>query len=76
MTKRQRKEKAVDLAGSIITLTLGGDVEMTIIIRDSHDDDANITLRSNIESPANLAKLLYRLADHFAAQNTDSSSFP
>lgn len=73
MTKRQRKEKAVELAGSIITLTLGGDVEMTIIIRDSHDDDANITIRSNIEITANLAKLLYRLADHFAAQNTGSN---
>jgi hypothetical protein len=75
MTKRQRKEKAVELAGSIITLTLGSDVEMTIIIRDSHDDDANITIRSNIEIAANLAKLLYRLADHFAAQNT-RSNFP
>jgi hypothetical protein len=70
MTKHQHKEKAVELAGSIITLTLGGDVEMTIIIRDSHDDDANVMVRSSIETAANLAKLLYRLADHFAAQNT------
>jgi hypothetical protein len=70
MTKHQRKEKAVELAGSIITLTLGADVEMTIIIRDSDDDNANITVRSNIETTANIAKLLYRLADHFAAQNT------
>jgi hypothetical protein len=69
MTKHQRKEKAVELAGSIITLTLGADAVMTIIICDTHDDDANAMVRSNIKSAANLAKLLYRLADHFAAQD-------
>ena len=69
MTKR-KTEKAIELAGSIITLTLGEDVEMTIIVRDSHDDDGNITLRSTVETADNIAKLLYRLADHFAAQTT------
>jgi hypothetical protein len=67
MAKR-RTETALDIAGSIITFALGGDVEMTIIVRDSHDDNANITVRSSIETNAELAKLLYRLADHFAAQ--------
>jgi hypothetical protein len=70
MTKRQRKEKAVELAGSIIALTLGEDAEMTIIVSDPGEDDGDITLRSSIDTGKNLAKLLYRVADHFAAQNT------
>jgi hypothetical protein len=70
MTIRQRKEKAVELAGSIIALALGEDVEMTIIVRDLGEDDGNITLRSSIDTAADLAKLLYRVADHFAVQNT------
>jgi len=70
MTGRQRKEKAVELAGSIIALTLGEDVEMTIILREPRGDDGNITLRSSIDSAADLAKLLYRVTDHFAVQNT------
>ena len=70
MTGRQRKEKAVELAGSIIALTLGEDVEMTIIVREPRGDDGNITLRSSIDTPENLATLLYRVADHFATQNT------
>jgi hypothetical protein len=68
MTKRQRKEKAFELAGTIIALTLGEDAEMTIIVREPGEDDENITLRSSIETPENLAKLLYRVADHYAAQ--------
>jgi len=43
---------------------------MTIIIREPGEDDGNITLRSSIETPENLAKLLYRVADHYAAQNS------
>jgi hypothetical protein len=70
MTKRQRKEKAVELAGSIIALALGEDVEMTIIVSELDEDDGNITLRSSIDTAADLAKLLYRVADHFAVQNT------
>ena len=70
MTKRQRQEKAFELAGTIIALALGENVEMTIIIREPGEDDGNITLRSSIETPENLAKLLYRVADHYAAQNT------
>jgi hypothetical protein len=69
MTGRQRKEKAVELAGTIIALTLGNDVEMTIIVREPGGDDGNITLRSSIDTAENLAKLLYRVADHFATQN-------
>lgn len=68
MTKRQRTDKAIELAGSIIALTLGGDVETTIIVSECHADDANITLRSTIQIAANLGKLLNRLADHFAVQ--------
>lgn len=64
MTKHQRTEKAIELAGSIITLTLGGDVEITIIVTDSQEDDATITVRSNIDIAANFAKLLYGLAGH------------
>ena len=70
MTGRQRKEKAVELAGSIIALTLGEDVEMTIIVREPGGDDGSITLRSSIDTAENLATLLYRVADHFATQNT------
>jgi len=70
MTKRQRQEKAFELAGTIIALALGENVEMTIIIREPGEDDGNITLRSSIETPENLAKLLYRVADHYAAQNS------
>jgi hypothetical protein len=72
MTKRQRKERAVELAGSIIALALGNDVEMTIIVRDScsGEDNGDITIRSSIDTASNLAKLLYRVADHFAAQAT------
>lgn len=66
MTKRQRKEKALELAGSIIALTLGIDVEMTIIVR----DDGDLTIRSTLDTAADVAKLLYRAADHFAAQAT------
>ena len=47
---------------------------MTIIVRERGEDDGNITLRSSIETPENLAKLLYRLADHYAAQNSLSST--
>jgi len=74
MTKRQRQEKAFELAGTIIALALGENVEMTIIVRERGEDDGNITLRSSIETPKNLAKLLYRLADHYAAQNSLSST--
>ena len=70
MTKRQRQEKAFELAGTIIALALGENVEMTIIVRERGEDDGNITLRSSIETPENLAKLLYRVADHYAAQNS------
>ena len=70
MTKRQRQEKAFELAGTIIALALGENVEMTIIVRERGEDDGNITLRSSIETPENLAKLLYRVTDHFAVQNT------
>ena len=70
MTKRQRQEKVFELAGTIIALALGENVEMTIIIREPGEDDGNITLRSSIETPENLAKLLYRVADHYAAQNS------
>jgi len=70
MTKRQRQEKAFELAGTIIALALGENVEMTIIVREPGEDDGNITLRSSIETPENLAKLLYRVADHYAAQNS------
>ena len=70
MTKRQRKEKAVELAGSIIALALGEDVEMTIIVSELDEDDGNITLRSSIDTAPDLAKLLYRVADHLAVQNT------
>jgi hypothetical protein len=75
MTKHQRKEKAVELAGSIITLALGEGVEKTIIVRDSHEDDGNITVRSSIGTAASLAKLLYKVADHFAAQSTSAKEF-
>lgn len=72
MTKHQRKEKAVELAGSIITLARG---EKTIIVRDSHEDDGNITVRSSIGTAASLAKLLYKVADHFATQSTPAKEF-
>jgi hypothetical protein len=72
MTKRQRKEKAVELAGSIIALTLGLDVEMTIIVRDSHSGevDGDMMIRSTLDTAADAAQLLYRAADHFATQAT------
>jgi hypothetical protein len=70
MIGRQRKETAVELAASIIALTLGEDVEMTIIVREPGGDDGNITLRSSIDTAPDLAKLLYRVADHLAVQNT------
>lgn len=69
MTKRQRKEKALELAGSIIALTIAEDVEMTIIVREPAGDDGNITLRSTIDTAENIAKLLYQMADHYAAQH-------
>jgi hypothetical protein len=70
LSSRRRKEKAVELAGSIIALTLGEDVEMTIIVHEPGGDDGDVTLRSSINTAEDLAKLLYRMADHFAAQNT------
>ena len=69
MIGRQRKETAVELAASIIALTLGEDVEMTIIVREP-GEDGNLTLRSSIDTAPDLAKLLYRVADHLAVQNT------
>jgi len=82
MTKRQRQQKAFELAGTIIALTLGKDVEMTIIVREPGEDDGNITLRSSIETPENLAKLLYRVADRLTTtrrktalqENADTSA--
>jgi len=70
MIGRQRKETAVDLAASIIALTLGEDVEMTIIVRDVHsgEDDRDIMIQSSVDTATNLAKLLYRAADHLAMQ--------
>lgn len=73
MTRRERKEKAVELAGSIIVLTLGEDAEMTIIVRDSgpgEEDGEDMIIRSSVDTATNLAKLLYRAADHLAAQTT------
>lgn len=53
---------------------LGEDVEMTIIVREPGGDDGDVTLRSSIDTAEDLAKLLYRLADHFAVQKTSTES--
>jgi hypothetical protein len=72
MSNRQRKEKAIELAGSVIALTLGVDVEMTIIVHDSRSggDNGDMTIRSTLDTATDVAQLLYRAADHYAAQAT------